>query len=282
MPGLPSVSIEWLLWGAAALAAAWVVAPSLLMMAGLTRVRFRILGGPEALQPTGDDPQYADLFERLHALGFEPLGSRREIGWFCNGHWYKAFPPGRVFASPTGDCFVTLYRIFAGHPWRLSFHTVFADGSLVSTANQMPNFRIDLEGYHRWGSVTPDLAELLRLHHETAERYGGGRGLDAARLDLEGVCAAITRHSERYLRSRGLELGLCGLAGPLLLAGAWAILGLNFGFTRWAAPAAVVLAAGLYKLLRGELIRKAARLSWNRDRERTLAEQWRRLQGRRG
>ncbi len=266
MLGPLPVSVEWLLWAAAALVAVWILTPLLFMMLGLTRVGFRILGGPETIQPTDGDPQYDDLFERLRELGFEPLGSRQEFGWFANWHWHKAYPPGRVFGTPARDCFVTLYRIFDGQPWRLSFHTVFSDGSLVSTANQMPDFRIDMTGYRRWGSVTPDLAELLRLHRGAAEHCG--HGLEVARLDMEGVCAAITRHSGRYLRSKRLELGLSGLVGPLLLAGLWATLGWNVGFDQWEAPAAIVLAVVLYKVLQRELVRKAAKHSWDRDRER--------------
>ena len=283
MSGLPSVSVEGLLWAAAGLVAAWIFVPLLFMTAGLTRVRFRILGGPETLEPAGGDPRYEDLFERLRDLGFVPLGSRREIAWFANQHWYKAYPPGRIFAAPAGDCFVTLFRIFEGQPWRLSFHTVFSDGSLVSTANQMPDFRIDLPGYYRWGSVTPDLGELLRRHQETAENYRADHRLAVASLDLQGLCEKTARHTERFLRFRGPSMGLHGLTAPLLVFGLLGLMaGFDFGFNHWAMPAAFLLAGVLYKALRRATVRDAARNSWEQDQERALAEQWRRSrQGRR-
>ncbi len=277
MPELPPLTVESLLWGAAALVAVWIVGPLLLMALGLTRVGFRIVGGPEALEPAGDDPQYAYLFEQLRDLGFEPLGARQEIGWFSAQHWYKSFPPGRVFASRAGDCFVTLYRIFAGQPWRLSFHTVFTDGSLLSTANQMPNFRVDMPGYYRWAHVTADLADLLAMHREAAENYRADHRLTVASPDLEGACAAVARASQRYLRSRGAALALAGLTAPVLIGVLLtALIGLKLGFDRWPTAAAFILAAVSCRVLLREGVRESAHKSWNEDRERGLAEQWQR------
>ncbi|HVS38192.1 MAG TPA: hypothetical protein VMS17_21715, partial [Gemmataceae bacterium] len=54
MPALPPLSVELVLWGAAALVAGWIFTPLVFMILGLTRVRFRILGGPESLHPAGD------------------------------------------------------------------------------------------------------------------------------------------------------------------------------------------------------------------------------------
>ena len=274
MPGPLPVSVEWL-WCAAALVAAWVGLPMLFMMVGLSFVRFRLVGGPEALRPTDDDPQYIELFERLTQLGFEPLGARAEIGWLCNQHWYRRYPPGRVFATPARDCFVTLYRLFPDHPWRLSFHTVFADGSLVSTANQMPNLRIEMEGYYRWGHVTQDLSELQRMHREVAGDYGAARGLALAAPDLEGICEATRRHSERHLRRQGPAAGLQGLTTAFVFTGMFTfIAGYYLGFDRWEVPAACILSGIAYRVLLPYNVRDTAKKQWGEDRERGLAEQW--------
>ena len=275
MPGPLPEFVESLLWCVAGVVMVWVCMPMLLMMLRQTQVTFAVLGGPESARPTGDDAQYADLFERLSDLGFEPLGSRSEIGWFCNGHWYKKFPPGRIFATPERDVFVSLFRIFPGHPWRLAFSTVFTDGALVMTANQMPNFRIDLPDYLRWGDPTPDLAELLRLHREAAEDFSRDRGRTVAAPDLEGVCQTICRHSERHLRHKGLEMGLNGLTTPLVFVGMIAFgAGYYFGFDRWTLPAAVALGGVAYSLLRPYAVRDAAQRQAAQDRETGLAHHW--------
>ncbi|HVS33973.1 MAG TPA: hypothetical protein VMS17_00200, partial [Gemmataceae bacterium] len=225
----------------------------------------------------GDDAEYDSLFIRLDELGFEPLGARQEIGWFANQHWYKEYPPGRVFGSRTGDCFATLFRIFESQPWRLSFHTVFTDGSLVSTANQMPNFCVDMPGYYRWGHVTPDLRELLAMHGETAEDFRAQHSLTIESPDLEGACAAVARHSERFLRSRGPALGLQGLMAPLMIGFMLTVvIGFNFGFGGWSLPAACVLAGIAYRLLLRSAVRESAQKSLDADRERGLVEHWRR------
>lgn len=275
MPGTLPEPAASLLWCAAALVAVWVCLPMLFMMLGLSWVRYTVVGGPEALEPTDDDAQYADLFDRLRELGFEPLGARVESGLFCTGHYYKRFPQGRVFATPAGDCFATLYRIFSGHPWRLSFHTVFTDGSLVQTANQMPNMRIEMPGYLRWGHATPDLAELLDLHRNAADNYGGALGLSVASTDLHGICEAVRRHSERYLRAQGPSLGLKCLATPAVFVGMLTfVAGYNFGFNTWAVPVAMILAGVAYSVLHPFSVRDTAQRTYAQDQEAGLARQW--------
>jgi hypothetical protein len=275
MPWQLPDSLEMLLWPAAGLVAVWLCLPMLAMILGLSRVGCRIVGGPETLTPTGDDPQYDELFDQLRDLGFEPLGSRVEFGWLFNQHYYKQFPPGRVFASTTGDCFVSLYRIFPGEPWRLSYHTVFTDGSLVSTANQMPQLRIEQEGYFRWGRATPDLAELLRLHREVAENYRAERGLTIDSPGLEGFCATNARHSERHLRRQGPRMGLNALVQPAVFVGVLTLAaGYYDSFGRWTVPAAFILSAIAYRVLLPLAARDTARRMWNEDQAKGLAEQW--------
>lgn len=277
MAGLSPDLVESLFWCAAGVVMAWVCLPMLLMILRQTRVSYVVLGGPESAQPTDADPQYADLFERLRDLGFEPLGSRSEIGWFCNGHWYKKFPPGRIFATPERDVFVSLFRIFPGHPWRLAYSTVFTDGSFVMTANQMPGLRIELPDYLRWGDPTPDLADLLRMHRRVAEEFRIDRNRTVAAPDLDGVCQTICRHSERHLRGKGVELGLNGLVQPLAFVGVLTFAAYYcFDFDRWTLPAVVALAALVYAVLKPFSVQDAARRQGAQDREAGLAEHWRR------
>ena len=268
--------LDSLLWSAAGLVAAWVFLPPLFTMLGQTRVTLTVVGGPESVEPTDDDPQYGDLFGRLSALGFEPLGSRVETGWFFNQHWVKSFPVGRILATPERDCFVSLFRLFHGDPWRVAFSTLLNDGSLVQTANQMVKVVIDHQGYFRWGCPSPDLGEVLRQHHLTVEDYRASHGLGfAAPCGMEAICDAMRRHSERYLRSQGLVNGFKHLQTPLvllvMLLGGWTV---YFGYTPWALPIGVILCGVGYQALLPFSVRDASRRLREEDQERGLAYHW--------
>ncbi len=270
----PFPFVESLLWCMAGLMLAYIFLPFLFMMLGQSRVTFVILGGPESAQPDDDEPRSAELYEWLRDLGFEPLGSRREIGWFA-GHWYKRHLPGRIWATPGRDCFVSLYRLFPEERWRLAFSTVFDDGSVVQTANQMTQLRIEESDYLRWACPSPDLGEVLRQHRLAAEEFAAGRGRVVAAPDLPEMLERLCHHSERYLRKQGPTQGLNALKLPLVLF-VVAIAGSTyyFDFGNWTAAAAVILAGAVYKLLLPSLRRGAARKLRDEDQERGLAQQW--------
>jgi hypothetical protein len=285
---MPDLAPEWaygLLWCVAALAIAWVCLPKFLALLGQTRCAIAIVGGPGSLTPTDDDPDYADLFAWLHDLGFEPLGSRVEIGWFLPNHWHRAGLPGRIFATANRDCFASLYRLYRGDPWRVVFGTVFTDDSLVTTADQMANLRIEQEGYLRWAYPSRDLAEVLRQHYLAVEDY---RAADRRTVDapnLEEICEAIRYHEERYIRKRAPDLVLKSLSTTVMFLGApAAFIGLRFGMGYWAVPLGVVLGAAGYAAFIPYALRKGARILRERDQEQALANQWakRREQARRG
>jgi hypothetical protein len=265
----------WLLWCAAALGVAWVCLPKLLAVLGQTRCAIVIVGGPETLTPTDDDPDYADLFAWLHDLGFEPLGSKVEIGWFLPHHWHRRGLPGRIFATASRDCFASLYRLYRGDPWRVTFGTVFTDDSLVTTADKMANLRIEQEGYLRWSYPSRDLAEVLRQHYLAAEDYRAADGRTVDAPNLEEICETIRYHEERYIRRRSPDLVLKTLSNALTFLGAPALLLVwRFGLSSWTVPLGVVLGAALYTAFIPYAMRRGAKLLRERDQERELANQW--------
>jgi hypothetical protein len=266
---------ETLLWCAAGLMLAYVFLPMLFMVLGQTRVTFAILGGPESAQPDDDDPKCAELYERLRQLGFEPLGSRREIGWFANGHWYKEYLPGCIWATRGRDCFVSLYRLFPDEPWRLAFSTAFADDSVVQTANQMTQLRINEPGYYRWACPATDLGEVLERHRQAVESFAASRNSEVAAPDLHKALECLCRKSQAHLRKRAPSLVPTTVQPPLLLlliaSGA---VGSYFGFGNWTTAVALVLGGAVYKFLLPYLRKDSARRLREQDQERGLAYQW--------
>ena len=285
---MPNSLPEWaffLLWGAAGLALAWAFLPKLFALLGQTRCAIVIVGGPDTLQPQNDDPNYADLFAWLHDLGFEPLGSRVEIGWFLPHHWRRAGLPGRIFATAKRDCFASVYRLYRGDPWRVTFGTIFTDGSLATTANQMANLRVEQDGYLRWANPSPDLAEVLRQHRLAAEQYRAAESRTVDTPSLEEICESFRYHTERYLRRRGPDLAMKSFSNALMFLVAPAVLlGLEFDFSSWVVPLGVVLGAVGYAIFIPYALRRGAQVFRDQDEECALADQWakRRRQARRG
>jgi hypothetical protein len=271
---LPTEPFTLFLWGVSALAVVLVCAPMLLAVLGLTRVRIEPTGGPETAEPAGDDGQYADLFERLRDLGFQPLGSRVEIAWFYLFYWKRTSLPGRILATPQRDCFVSLYRLFHGDPWRVCYATILTDGTLVSTANQMERLRIDRPGYYRRGYLTDDLADLLRLHQDAVEGFrSADHTVDSP--DLAGYCQVSSDRTQEYLRANGsgqafqcLQTALVPLAFFPLMAGMF------LGLQHWAVPFSIVAGAVAYKLLMPLTIRSGAQKIRQQEQESALAGRW--------
>ena len=262
------------LWGVAALTVACVLLPMVLAILGFTRVQILPTGGPDDAVPTGDDPGYADLFDRLREMGFRPAGRRVEKGWFYLWYWCRTSLPGYLLVSPRGDCYASLYRLYRGDPWRLCFSTVLTDGTLVSTANQMERLRIDRPGYYRRGYVTQDLAELLRLHEDAVADFAA-RGGTVATPDLKEYCDVAAQRTEEYLREKGKGQSFkCFYTALLLLGFCAAASGAWLGFDHWAVPAAVIGGGVLYMLLMPTTIRSGAQAIQRQEEESALANRW--------
>src|SRR5437660_6693330 len=65
-----TLAVLWLGAGAVVL---WMLLPAVLNALGLSLRRSVIEDNPSAVEPTGDDAEYADLVGQLRRLGFEPV-----------------------------------------------------------------------------------------------------------------------------------------------------------------------------------------------------------------
>ena len=89
------------LWLGAGAVAVWRLLPAVFNALGLTLRRGSIDANAAALEPSGEDAEYDDLFTQLRLNGFEPVGRRSTTCWFFLHHWYRKFR-SRVFAAHEG------------------------------------------------------------------------------------------------------------------------------------------------------------------------------------
>jgi hypothetical protein len=239
MPTLTTDTLCTVLWGLAATAVAWVCLPNVMQLLGQTRFESETDEDAAAIEPTGDDPEYAALVADLRRLGFEPLGIRWTTGRFYCGHWVKTFR-SPTFATPRRDCFASVWRFFPNDPWRLGFLTAFTDGGLVESANQMESFKIQEERHWRWGFATPDRGELLGRHRELVEQYTAEHGCTVDNTSLQRLGELLIEHEGRWFRKDAAVTALAQLGGTLVLIAAPALaVGSLVGWDGWLLPLAV-------------------------------------------
>jgi hypothetical protein len=196
-----------ILWLGAVAVALWMLLPAVLNALGLTMRRSVIEDNPSAVEPTGDDVEYADLVGQLRRLGFEPVGRRTTRCWLFLHHWCRKFE-SRVFAAREGDCIALMYKLRTWDPWRLCFVTAFSDGAIVETANQMASFRIEEPEFRRWGLATPDRGLLLERHRAVCREFALQGSRTVALLPAEQVNQCIMRQEARSHRGRQRWNGL--------------------------------------------------------------------------
>src|SRR5579871_2879752 len=206
------------LWLGAGAVLLWRLLPAVLNALGLTLRYGSIDDDAAALEPSGDDAEYEDLFAQLSRNGFHPVGRRSTTCWFFLHHWYREFRSA-VFAARQGDCIALVYRLRAWDRWRLCFVTAFSDGAIVETANQMESFRIDEPGHLRWGLATPNRGLLLERHCEACREFAGAGARSVAKLPAEEVNRLIRRHETRHHRKRHRWTGLAVVSTSLWLLG---------------------------------------------------------------
>ncbi len=235
-------SLPLFLWCAAGIAAAWVLLPPFFGMIGLSRFRHRSEADPAGLAPPDDDPNYADTYRQLEALGFRPLGTYEERVTFFGSHWAWSVRE-RVFGSKELGCAACVYRFFPGEPMRVAMVSCAADGAMLWTGNRLADMVENDVGYRRWGVVTDDMAKLLSRHREEAKCFLDGRAL-VAHDDLDALVPVIARHSReqglkasRNLGGSTLKLALFFVAVPKILTCVFV------GCGGVAAPVSVVLGA---------------------------------------
>jgi hypothetical protein len=246
------------LWLGAGAVALWRLLPAVLNALGLTLRRGSIDYDAAALEPSGDDAEYEDLFTQLRLIGFEPVGRRSTTCWFFLHHWYRNFQ-SRVFAARQGDCIALAYRLRAWDPWRLCFVTAFSDGAIVQTANQMESFRIDEPDHRRWGLATPDRGLLLERHREACRDFAGAGSRGVARLPAEEVNRLIRHHESRHHRQRHRWTGLSSISISLWPLGIALLLARRFaGTAPYLLPVGVIAWGFLWPAIQASLFRAAA------------------------
>jgi hypothetical protein len=174
------------LWLGAGAVALWRLLPAVLNALGLTLWRVSTDDDAAALEPSGNDPGYDELFTQLRGLGFVPVGTRSKTGWFFLHHWYRNFQ-ARIFALPQGDCIAVMFKLRSWDPWRLYFESAFSDGAIVVTANQLESHRTDEPDYLRWGLATPDRALLLERHRDACRKFAAAGSRSIAVLPVDEV-----------------------------------------------------------------------------------------------
>jgi hypothetical protein len=242
----------------AGLGLAWVCLPMVLGLLGLSRVRVVGEQGPSLAEPGDDDPAYAALAAELTALGFRPRGLKTETAW-CVGPSLKKSWVSRVFATPQDDCFATVFRLVPDEPYRLCFSTVFTDGALVQSANQLGVLKIEFEDYLRWGDATIGRAELLRMHREVCAQFAAAGGRTVARASLAAFVEANQRLSAKVMSRKFSYLPMLCLGHALgLLMPLPIIVGLLFGFDHWAAPLALAVSVVMHEAVMPFVFRRTA------------------------
>jgi hypothetical protein len=250
-----TLAVLWLGAGAVAL---WRWLPAVLNALGLTLWRVSMDDNAAALQPSGSDAAYEELFAQLRGLGFVPVGRRSKTGWFFLHHWYRNFQ-ARLFAGPQGDCIAVTYQLRSWDPWRLCFMTAFSDGAIVQTANQMERLRIDEPDYLRWGLATRDRALLLERHREACRSFAADGSRSVAVLPVEQVNRLELQHAARNHRKRHRWTGLKVMSHSLWYLGIGLLLVRRFGDTApYLLPVSVIAWAFLWPAVHAGLFRAAS------------------------
>jgi hypothetical protein len=268
------------LWLGAWAVVLWMWLPAVLNALGLTLLQVSMDDDAAALEPSGSDAAYEELFAQLRRLGFVPVGRRSKTCWFFLHHWYRNFQ-ARIFAVPRGDCIAVTYKLWPWDPWRLCFLTAFSDGAIVETANQMESLRIDEPDYLRWGLATPDRALLLERHREACRSFAAGGSRSVSVLPVEEVNRLELHHAARYHRQHHRWTGLIVMSNSLWCFGIGLLLVRWFGDTApYLLPVSVIAWGFLWPAVLACLIRAAAGSFRSKDAARQRNQQTpRRLDG---
>jgi hypothetical protein len=166
-------TIDGVLWALAAFCLVWAFVPPLVTALGLYRVRGKAVEDPRAVEPPGDDPEYAQKYRELLDLGFAPMGVLTEHYWLFAFHWYKAFPV-RCLATADRTCYAAVFRFMDG-PVRARFDTCLDDGFVVRTV-MGEGWTDQDELCSRTEVATTSVADLYEHHRQHVEARGGVRG----------------------------------------------------------------------------------------------------------
>lgn len=195
MPGIDPNTVIVVLWGLAAVILAWTWMPALISSLGGTRYLVGLGADLEGADRARREPDYEFWARQLVALGYEPLGYAWSRVNFAGPEW-ALFTPLRVFVHPQKQCFAYMQKApapFWFWPGAI-FATVWSDGSMLISDNNIaaePNPEDDLI---RQGVVTLQLAELETLHLATMEAFRRSGRKPEGELTIDTLLNAIQRH----------------------------------------------------------------------------------------
>lgn len=240
----PILALLWLLAGILLFS---MCVPPLFHLLGLSRYQIEVLHSANESEPGDEIPYTAKLVRQLQELEMKPIGELTETVNFFVIHWSWSCRQ-RIFGAKERQAFAVLYRLVEGEPIRLAFVTCFEDGAMVWTGNHSEDIQMLSPDHVRWGRATDDLTELLRLHHEAAERLGGGERRPVAHDNLAELARTLEPHSRRHL-TMNKQVPLTFLVLSLAVGGVVPyFVGRSLGFDSPWVPLAVILEGILYWL----------------------------------
>jgi hypothetical protein len=231
------------LWVAAGAWLFWWFVPLVITAAGGTRYANGGEEDPAALEPDGSDPAYAEAFDALRRLGYEPIGP----GWMRLTFHLRVWTyqtKVRAFRNRVAGRFAFLHEHPFAPGWhQLIFATCWADGGLDLTfAAAADTYTTADDGFAMESVATADAAAVEARHADrVAAREATGRRRDAD-LSLRTLLDATERHagpSTIQPTARAARVDLVATGGPLAVAAAVAVL--VFGPWSWAVPAALLV-----------------------------------------
>ncbi len=265
------------LWLGAGAVLLWMWLPAVFNALGLTLWQVTIDDDATALEPSGNDAEYDELFDELRGLGFVPVGRRSKKCWFFTHHWFRNFQ-SLVFAGRRGDCLAVLYKLRSWDRWRLCFVTAFSDGAIVHTANQMEKFRRDEPDYLRWALATPDRALLLGRHREVCQSFAAAGSRSVAVLPVEEINRLELHHEARNHRKHHRWTGLQVMSNSLWRLGIGLLIMARYADTApYLMPVSVIVTGLMWPALHDCLFRASASRFRADDARRQCSQQTPRL-----
>lgn len=225
-PFTPLDGVLWVVGGAAFIL---FLAPFLITRRGIRIVRYRAFDDDKyAVQPDGSEPDYAERYEELSALGYLPAGVVRERVWFYQESLRRTARV-RVLVSEDGLIYAALYRIGTNGPVRVALDSLTDGGVFVRTAMPGAGIPESVADFHRTEAAWRPVGDLLDDHIRELRRIAGRGGGQPRVFSLEeraAVDEAVERRSLRRIGNGDTVWYLGAWIVPfLLVAGALAIWG---------------------------------------------------------
>jgi hypothetical protein len=158
----------WLIlfWIIAVAMVLWVLVPPVAHLLGYSHVTFVTEAGAEDLWSERDGRWIGPIYRKLEEAGFRPLG-RLRMEPRMDGAYWRGKIVLRLYV--VDDVMASVYQLLPLEVPRFSFHTAFADGSLLTSAASMPDLVVNEGLYSRWGMDTNDPLALLAAHRQRVQ-----------------------------------------------------------------------------------------------------------------